>query len=159
MRAATWQNQQCGCAPRKDSDQPGHPPSLIRVFAVRMKIAWVLSYPLSAQRRLWSDWTHAQADLSICWSHTHFVGFVTSWLIWVLTKAKRSCTKLYTLSVQMGTSASGTHEHSKVECTSVYFLYFAIAAISKWSPQYKTFIIKDKTSSMYNFCSPNISNS
>ena len=23
------------CAPSKDSDQPGHPPSLIRVFAVR----------------------------------------------------------------------------------------------------------------------------
>ena len=32
--AASWQNQQCGCAPSKDSDQPGHPPSLIRVFAV-----------------------------------------------------------------------------------------------------------------------------
>ena len=40
------------CAPSKDSDQPGHPPSLIRVFAVRMKKAWVLSYPLSAQERL-----------------------------------------------------------------------------------------------------------
>ena len=50
--AATWQNQQSGCAPSQDSDQPGHPPSLIRVFAVRMKKAWVLSYPLSAQRRL-----------------------------------------------------------------------------------------------------------
>ena len=45
-------NQQCGSAPSEDSDQPGHPPSLIRVFAVRMKKAWVLSYPLSAQRRL-----------------------------------------------------------------------------------------------------------
>ena len=40
------------CAPSEDSDQPGHPPSLIRVFAVRMKKAWVLSYPLSAQRGL-----------------------------------------------------------------------------------------------------------
>ena len=27
--AATWQNQQSGCAPSEDSDQPGHPPSLI----------------------------------------------------------------------------------------------------------------------------------
>ena len=36
------------CAPSADSDQPGHPPSLIRVFAVRMKKAWPLSYPLSA---------------------------------------------------------------------------------------------------------------
>ena len=37
------------CAPGEDSDQPGHPPSLTRVFAVRMKKAWVLSYPLNAQ--------------------------------------------------------------------------------------------------------------
>ena len=37
------------CAPSEDSDQPGQPPSLIRVFAVRMKKAWVLSYPLRAQ--------------------------------------------------------------------------------------------------------------
>ena len=40
------------CAPSEDSDQSGHLPSLIRVFAVRMEKAWVLSYPLSAQRRL-----------------------------------------------------------------------------------------------------------
>ena len=53
--AATWQNQQNECAPSEDSDQPGHPPSLIRVFAVRIKKPWVLSYPLSAQRRLRSE--------------------------------------------------------------------------------------------------------
>ena len=40
------------CAPSEDSDQPGHPPSPIRVFAVRMKKAWVLSCLLSAQRRI-----------------------------------------------------------------------------------------------------------
>ena len=50
------------------------------VFAVRMKKSWVLSYPLSAQRRLWSDWANAQADLSLRWVHPHFVGFVMSWL-------------------------------------------------------------------------------
>ena len=33
--AATWQNQQNDCAPSEDSGQPGHPPSLIRVFSVR----------------------------------------------------------------------------------------------------------------------------
>ena len=52
--AVTWQNQQNECAPSKDSDQPGHLPSLIRVFAVRLKKPRVLSYPLSAQWRLWS---------------------------------------------------------------------------------------------------------
>ena len=32
--ATTWLNQQNECAPSEDSDQPGHPPSLIRVFTV-----------------------------------------------------------------------------------------------------------------------------
>ena len=76
--ATIWQNQQSECAPSEDSDQPGHPPSLIRVFAVHMKKAWVLSYPLSTQGRFWSDWADAQADLSLRWAHTHFVGFVMS---------------------------------------------------------------------------------
>ena len=69
------------CAPSEDSDQPGHPPSLIRVSAVRMKKACVLNYPLSTQGRLWSGWADAQADLSLHWVHTHFVGFVMLWLI------------------------------------------------------------------------------
>ena len=73
--AATWQNQQNECAPSEDSDQPELPPSLIRVFAVRMKKTWVLSYPLSVQRRLRSDWANAQADLSLRWAHSHCVGF------------------------------------------------------------------------------------
>ena len=45
-------NNKMVCAPSEGSDQPGQPPSLIRVGAVRMEKAWVLSYPLSAQRRL-----------------------------------------------------------------------------------------------------------
>ena len=40
------------CALSEDLDQQGHLPSLIRHFAVRMKKAWYLSYPLSTQRRL-----------------------------------------------------------------------------------------------------------
>ena len=66
--AASWQNQQCGCSPSEYSDQPGHPPSLIRVFAVRMKKALILSYPLSAQRRLWSDWAESSLGAQPhCW--------------------------------------------------------------------------------------------
>ena len=80
MWAATWQNQQNECASNEDSDQPGHPPSLIRVFAIRMK-AWVFSYPLSAQQRFLSDWADAQADLSLRWAHSHFVGFFMSRII------------------------------------------------------------------------------
>ena len=44
-----------------DSDQPGHSPSL--------------SYPLSALRRLGSDWADAQADLSLRWAHNQFCWF------------------------------------------------------------------------------------
>ena len=34
------------------------------VFTVRMNKAWVPIYPLSSQRRLWSDWADDPADLS-----------------------------------------------------------------------------------------------
>ena len=68
------------CAPSEDLNQPGHLPPLIRVFAVRIRKARVLSYPLSVQRRIWSDWADAQADLSLHWAHSYFVGFVMRWL-------------------------------------------------------------------------------
>ena len=61
------------CAPSEDSDQPGHLPSLVRVLAVCMKEPWVLSYPMSAQRRLWSDCADAQADLSLWWARRSFL--------------------------------------------------------------------------------------
>ena len=65
-------------ASSEDSDQPGHPPSLIRVFAVRMKKAWVLSCPLSGQRRLIRLGTGWMP--SLIWVFTgrtgRFVGFV-----------------------------------------------------------------------------------
>ena len=83
--AATWQNQQSECAPSEDSDQPGHPPNLIRVFAVRLKKPWTLNYPMSAQRRLWSDWADAQADLRLLWAHAYFVGFVVVAHIFITT--------------------------------------------------------------------------
>ena len=70
------------CAPSEDSEQPGHPPSLIRVFAVRLKKASVLSYPLSAQRKIWSDWADAQVDLSLRWAHIRRGSF----LIWILER-------------------------------------------------------------------------
>ena len=76
---ATQRNQQNECAPSEDSDQPGHPPSLIRVFAVRS----MAKDPcfLHADSKVWSDWADAQADLSLRWAHTHFFGFVMSRLI------------------------------------------------------------------------------
>ena len=66
--AASWQNQQMTFVPSEDPEQPGHPPSLIRLFAGRMKRHWVLSY--------W--WEHCedsadtQVDLSLHWAHRSF---------------------------------------------------------------------------------------
>ena len=96
------------CAPSEDSDQPGHPPSLIRVFAVRVKKPWIISCPLSAQRR--SDWADAQADLNLRLAHTHFVGFVMSWLLY-----EKSCTSLL--------------------IPMLVFLFFVICTVSGFSVQ------------------------
>ena len=80
--AASWQNQRSDCAPSENSDQPGHPPSLIRVFACAQ---WVAKDPmfLHADSEDWSDWADVQADLSLRWAHSHFVGFVTRRLIYL----------------------------------------------------------------------------
>ena len=48
------------CAPGEDSDQPGHSPSLIRVFALSMKKVWVFSYPLRDSKK--SDWADAFSE-------------------------------------------------------------------------------------------------
>ena len=59
-------NQQNDCEHSEDSDQPGNSPSQTRVFAVRMKKAWVLSYLLGANSFCWfchvaaQTWTHSQ---------------------------------------------------------------------------------------------------
>ena len=64
--------------PSGDTDQPGHLPSLIRVFAVRMKKHWALSYPLSAQADLgrFPGWSESLPGAqSFCWfcpEATHF---------------------------------------------------------------------------------------
>ena len=59
-------------APSDDSDQPGYPPSLIRVFAVRSMGSWGPNVSSCGLRRLWSDWADAQADLCLRWAHMPF---------------------------------------------------------------------------------------
>ena len=98
------------CAPSEDSDQPGHPPCLIRIFAVRTKKAWILSYPMSAQRRLWSDWADAQADPSLRWAHSHFLVFVVRRLFFLrkLTIREVLCSSFKLLSSCSFTSVAVT---------------------------------------------------
>ena len=55
---------------------PVHPYQLDESISTFRVKALVLSYPLSAQRRLWSDWADAQADLSLRRAHSHFISCV-----------------------------------------------------------------------------------
>ena len=101
------------CVPSEDSDQPGHPPSLIRVFAVRMKKPWVLIYPLNAQQRLWSDWTHR----SFCW-FCHEVAHIC----WLLSVCKEQVLAYDSLMVQM--------EWRMPDSGNIFALNFAVCS---WS--------------------------
>ena len=69
------------CAPSEDSDQPGHPPSLISVFTVRSVGSEGPKLSSCGQRRLCPDWADAKADLSLRCAHSHFVGFLVRRLI------------------------------------------------------------------------------
>ena len=74
--ASAWQNQQNSlCAQRRFRSTWGiH--SVWPVFAVCSMGCQGLNASSCGHRRLWSDWADAQTDLSLCWAHSHFVGFV-----------------------------------------------------------------------------------
>ena len=83
--ATTWQNQQNECVPSEDIRPVWSESSLC--------IQWVAKDPsfLHAYSEDCSDWTDAQADLSLRWAHTHFVGFVMSWLRYPLHAYSAVC--------------------------------------------------------------------
>ena len=77
-------------------------PATTQIFAVCMKKPCFLSYLLIAQRRLWSDWADAQANLSLRSAHSDFVGFVMRRLICLL----RCVTKVRPKPAQLQNPAS-----------------------------------------------------
>ena len=121
--ASSWQNQQNDCAPNGDSDQPGHLPSLIRVFTVHMKKPWVLSYPLRAQQRLWSDWAYAQADLSLRWAHN--ILLVLSWGSSFISLCRlTSCDKAISMFLKRLPAYSTNHVFIAICQASHVIVYF-----------------------------------
>ena len=129
----TWQNQQSECAPSEDSDQPGHLPSLIRVFAVRFMGNWGPKLSSCGQRRLWSYWADAQADLSLRWVHSHFVGFVMRRLIsfyQLETNASQNHAKMgvpvQTLWMVLSASVhrGGEVQNVPLVCIKVFFFFY-----------------------------------
>ena len=113
--------------PSEDSDQPGHP---LRVFPVSMKKAWVLSYPLSAQWRLWSDWVDAQADLNLHWVHTYFVGFVMSRLSYLAVQFNLNLLQWNRLVIK--TASSSWHRKRKNMLFPVLWIFDKAVAIIRW---------------------------
>jgi hypothetical protein len=73
--AASWQNQHSAFATSMDPVQPAHPRSLIRIHAVRLPNLLQLE-----EHGTRSDCADAQAGLDPCWSQSHYVGFVVTWL-------------------------------------------------------------------------------
>ena len=67
-----YDNNKMSCAPSEDSDQPGHPSDQSLRYPHEER--WGPELP-TAQRRLWSDWADAYADLSLRWAHMPFCWF------------------------------------------------------------------------------------
>ena len=72
--AAHDKTNEMSCAPSETQISLGIRP-VWTVFAVRMKKAWVLSYPRSVHSEDWSDRADAQADLSLLWAHMSICWF------------------------------------------------------------------------------------
>ena len=59
------------CAPSKDSGQPGHTPSLIRVFAVRFMVARTQSFVILTAKTDLIDSSLCRVHMSFCWFRRH----------------------------------------------------------------------------------------
>ena len=107
------------CTPSEDADQFGHPPSVIRVFAVRgRRLGSLVTHWVHSED--WSDWADAQADLSLRWAQTSFRWFshdVAQFLSYILffcdcftTEVKFITTKdipIRTIKIYRGSYMSG----------------------------------------------------
>ena len=63
------------CATSKDSDQPAHQRSLIRVFADGMCLLQPQDYPKKDKWEPMPYWVDVQADESLCWSNRSYCRF------------------------------------------------------------------------------------
>ena len=82
------------CAPSEDSNQPGHPPSLIRGFAVRMKKHWAHSEDSDQTGQMPRlSWVFAGRTvilLVLSWGGSYYLSFV-HFIMW----AKSLCIFIY----------------------------------------------------------------
>ena len=91
------------CAPSEDSDQPGHPPSLIRVFAVRVKKAWVL----------YTHWAHSE-DSDQSGRMLKLIGVFSGWTVTLLILSCRGS----------NVNVKGFLIKNKISRSSFFFFFF-----------------------------------
>ena len=77
------------------------------------------------QLRLWSDWADAQADLSLRWAHSHFAGFVMSYI--VLISAFLYIDKKSLIGLWCGDVLSGLFTCHKLQYCHEAFTLFAFS--------------------------------
>ena len=63
------------CATSKNSDQPAHQHSLIRVFADHISFLQPTGYPKRNKHEPLPYWVDVQTDLSLCWSNRSYCRF------------------------------------------------------------------------------------
>ena len=127
-----WQNQQNGCAPSEDTNQASafaeSDPSL---RCLQEKKLWSLAIHWAHSK----DWS-TQANLSLPWVHTHFVGFVMSWLM-CLKPGKKSNKFKSSLNISIvftGTLNLNEHDQSiKSINQSICLLHELWRPIQGWS--------------------------
>ena len=119
--AAPWQTKKMACAPSEDSDQPGHPPSLIRVFAVRMENTWILNLSIGCSAKTlirlgggpgWSE--SSLGARSFCWFCHEAAHLIPSLMLcsfpaWCLGQ-----------DVEFDCIGSSSLKWSEVKCTSLF---------------------------------------
>ena len=142
--------------------------SLIRVFAVCIKKPWVLSFPLSAKRRLWSECADAQADLSLRWVHKSFRWFSCAAAQIILTAMisnwARSCENMsYAICEQQRRRLACTSAQSDQHvCCSLFKLYdmytcyiqsFKIlVGFCCWTGCFESYLVKNAWKHVFAWC-------
>ena len=116
------------------------------VIAVRMKKPWVLSYPLSAQRRLRSDWAEAQADRFT--GRMSFVGLScdsSTNMIMIMAQSEHKKLKMQTLQrcvIKLNESIMSNNSTDRfIFCLLLMYLTFRFSRLQIYDWLLKAFMV------------------
>ena len=117
------------CATSIASDQPAHTRSLIRAFACRLNIQWVLSYWQNIIYSFLALKEAAQACLSLHLSKCHIVGKHMSWLIYILSLDKVAfipCCQVLFIVLLVCLLVLIVYELIDIKCTYLFIICFSL---------------------------------